>query len=206
MVSAPTPPAGPVATPAPPPERVPQPDLGTLLAAHARALTDPFFDVPRVRAVEAAPACRTCALCCRVTGLRSVSPSDVARLAEHLGCTPAEVRARFLRADAPTLRSPCAFLAETAEGFTCSVHAARPSVCRAFDRCAVLQDPDAEAPDAWARADRWVAEATARLLAGPAAGAGEAAAVGARVTAVQVVGLGVRTIDLTRQPRGRGAG
>lgn len=119
--------------------RAPQPDFHLLMVAHANAMQDPFFTVPRRRVLEETPICQSCALCCRVTGLRTVSPFDVARLGAFLGLTAAEVRRRYVRSDVPSLHSPCSFLRRTEEGYTCGVHPARPELCRDFDRCGVLQ-------------------------------------------------------------------
>jgi Fe-S-cluster containining protein len=73
--------------------------------------------------------CRTCANCCRT--LHPVfSRAEVQRIATYLGTTLADLRARYLTADAGrgkyiTRETPCPFL----ENNLCTIYAVRPAVC-----------------------------------------------------------------------------
>ncbi|WP_043793519.1 YkgJ family cysteine cluster protein [Solidesulfovibrio fructosivorans] len=77
--------------------------------------------------------CRRCGHCCQGVGGIMLSLSDITRLAEHLGLTPEAMLARFAEHVGGKDR-----LATGADGYCifynegCSVHPARPDVCRAW--------------------------------------------------------------------------
>ena len=75
--------------------------------------------------------CRACSRCCRGKTI-PVNPYEIARLAEALGTTTTEVLERFTAHAGATLAvredATCVFLADGG----CSVHAARPLVCRLY--------------------------------------------------------------------------
>lgn len=75
--------------------------------------------------------CQRCRACCNN---KRIAPDDgeIARMAERMGLSPAEMRARFLDPTDGTIRlkpdGDCVFLDERG----CGIHPARPSVCRLF--------------------------------------------------------------------------
>ena len=76
--------------------------------------------------------CRTCANCCK-TRHPVFSRAEVQRIADYLGMTPAELRARYLETDQEaakytTRELPCPFL----QGNLCSIYDVRPSVCAGY--------------------------------------------------------------------------
>ena len=76
--------------------------------------------------------CRTCANCCK-TRHPVFSRAEVQRIAEYLGMTPAELRARYLEVDQEvakyvTRELPCPFLKDN----LCSIYDVRPSVCAGY--------------------------------------------------------------------------
>jgi hypothetical protein len=76
--------------------------------------------------------CRTCANCCK-TRHPVFSRAEVQRIAEYLGITPAELRARYLEVDQEvakyvTRQLPCPFLQDN----LCSIYDVRPSVCAGY--------------------------------------------------------------------------
>jgi uncharacterized protein len=73
--------------------------------------------------------CRTCANCCK-TRHPLFSRVEVQRIADYLGMTAAELRARYLEIDQEaakyiTRELPCPFLKDN----LCSIYDVRPSVC-----------------------------------------------------------------------------
>jgi Fe-S-cluster containining protein len=84
--------------------------------------------------------CRGCGRCCRGKVIR-LNPYEVARLAEFLGTSTTEVLARWTSEGGATLArhddGACVFLGASG----CSVHAARPLVCRLYPLGRRL-DPD----------------------------------------------------------------
>lgn len=81
--------------------------------------------------VEDAIDCTRCGNCCRVLEV-SLDPTDLKRLARHLGQPIAEVEARYAVTGTMAARSfadsPCAFL----RGDQCDIYAARPRDCRDY--------------------------------------------------------------------------
>jgi Fe-S-cluster containining protein len=75
--------------------------------------------------------CRACSRCCRGKVIH-VNPYEVARLAEALATSTTDVLARFTTDGGSTLAAredgTCVFLGERG----CTVHAARPLVCRLY--------------------------------------------------------------------------
>ncbi len=76
--------------------------------------------------------CRTCANCCK-TRHPVFSRAEVQRIAEYLGTTAAELRARYLQVDQEaakyvTRELPCPFLKDN----LCSIYDVRPSVCAGY--------------------------------------------------------------------------
>jgi Fe-S-cluster containining protein len=76
--------------------------------------------------------CRTCANCCK-TRHPLFSRAEVQRIADYLGMTAAELRARHLEMDQEaakysTRELPCPFL----EGNLCTIYDVRPSVCAGY--------------------------------------------------------------------------
>lgn len=76
--------------------------------------------------------CRTCANCCK-TRHPTFSRAEVARIAEYLGMTVQDLRARYLTSDEDTGRYttrelPCPFLKEN----LCSIYEVRPAVCAGY--------------------------------------------------------------------------
>lgn len=75
--------------------------------------------------------CRACSRCCRGKTI-PVNPYEIARIAEALGTTTTEVLERFTAHGGATLAvredATCVFLGDGG----CSVHAARPLVCRLY--------------------------------------------------------------------------
>jgi Fe-S-cluster containining protein len=76
--------------------------------------------------------CRTCANCCK-TRHPLFSRVEVQRIANHLGMTAAELRARYLEVDQEsakyiTRERPCPFLQDN----LCSIYDVRPSVCAGY--------------------------------------------------------------------------
>jgi uncharacterized protein len=76
--------------------------------------------------------CRDCANCCK-TRHPVFSRTEVQRIAEYLGLTPAELRARHLEVDQEvakyvTRQLPCPFLKDN----LCSIYDVRPSVCAGY--------------------------------------------------------------------------
>jgi Fe-S-cluster containining protein len=76
--------------------------------------------------------CRTCANCCK-TRHPLFSRTEVQRIAEYLGTTAAELRARYLEIDQEaakytTRELPCPFLKDN----LCSIYDVRPSVCSGY--------------------------------------------------------------------------
>jgi len=76
--------------------------------------------------------CRTCANCCK-TRHPVFSRTEVQRIAEYLGMTPAELRADYLEVDPEvakyiTRQLPCPFLKDN----LCSIYDVRPSVCAGY--------------------------------------------------------------------------
>ncbi len=79
--------------------------------------------------------CRMCGECCRGAGGIVVSATDLARLCAHLGLDAAEFAARYgdMRNGKLTVNvgadGNCVFFAA---GRGCSVHVAKPDICRAW--------------------------------------------------------------------------
>jgi Fe-S-cluster containining protein len=76
--------------------------------------------------------CRTCANCCK-TRHPLFSRVEVQRIADYLGMTAAELRARYLETDKETAKYttrklPCPFLQDN----LCSIYDVRPSVCAGY--------------------------------------------------------------------------
>jgi Fe-S-cluster containining protein len=76
--------------------------------------------------------CRNCANCCK-TRHPVFSRTEVQRIAEFLGMTPAELRAHYLEVDSEvakyiTRQLPCPFLKDN----LCSIYDVRPSVCAGY--------------------------------------------------------------------------
>ena len=76
--------------------------------------------------------CRTCANCCK-TRHPTFNRSELPRIAEYLGITVAELRARYLASDPDigkytTRELPCPFLHEN----LCSIYDVRPSACSGY--------------------------------------------------------------------------
>ena len=113
----------------------------------ARTIPD-TLDV-RVAAAPAAPwyreglqfGCTGCGACCRKAGYVWLGKADVARLADHLGLSIEDFRARYTEEvsvpgqDQPgvhLIRAPhgCVFLDDATNG--CTVYAARPTQCQTF--------------------------------------------------------------------------
>ncbi len=80
-------------------------------------------------------SCRMCGKCCEGRGGIVVSPRDLPRLRAFFGLPPAEVLGRFteMMRGQPVIRcgedGSCMFFRE---GKGCSIHPARPAVCRAW--------------------------------------------------------------------------
>ena len=78
--------------------------------------------------------CTQCANCCKQV-TPHLGPTDVSRIARHLGLRPSEFTRRYLKQD-PAAHGeglvlncqPCAFLKDK----SCSVYEARPRDCRSF--------------------------------------------------------------------------
>lgn len=90
--------------------------------------------------VDAAPApCHRCGVCCE-RWQPLLTPADAARLAAHLGLTPADFHRRFTAPypfdDEQRLLQQedghCVFLRWAEGRAACAVHTARPGVCRAW--------------------------------------------------------------------------
>jgi Fe-S-cluster containining protein len=84
------------------------------------------------QAVWAHIDCRTCANCCK-TRHPLFNRAEVQRIAEYLGITPVELRARYLEIDQDSARYvtrelPCPFLKDN----LCSIYDVRPSVCTGY--------------------------------------------------------------------------
>jgi uncharacterized protein len=84
------------------------------------------------KAVWAHIDCRTCANCCK-TRHPLFSRAEVQRIADYLGITAAELRARYLEIDQEaakysTRELPCPFL----EDNLCTIYDVRPSVCAGY--------------------------------------------------------------------------
>ena len=76
--------------------------------------------------------CRTCANCCK-TRHPLFSRAEVQRIADYLGMTAAELRARYLEIDQDaakyiTRELPCPFLKDN----LCTIYDVRPSVCAGY--------------------------------------------------------------------------
>jgi len=76
--------------------------------------------------------CRTCANCCK-TRHPLFSRAEVERIAEYLGMTVADLRARYFEVDHEarkyiTRELPCPFLKDN----LCSIYEVRPSVCAGY--------------------------------------------------------------------------
>jgi uncharacterized protein len=76
--------------------------------------------------------CRTCANCCK-TRHPVFSRAEVQRIADYVGITAAELRARYLEVDQDsakyvTRELPCPFLQDN----LCSIYEVRPSVCAGY--------------------------------------------------------------------------
>jgi Fe-S-cluster containining protein len=76
--------------------------------------------------------CRTCANCCK-TRHPLFSRAEVHRIADYLGMTAEELRARYLETDREaakytTRTLPCPFLQDN----LCSIYDVRPSVCASY--------------------------------------------------------------------------
>jgi uncharacterized protein len=76
--------------------------------------------------------CRDCANCCK-TRHPVFNRTEVQRIAEYLGMTAAELRARYLEVDQEvakyiTRQLPCPFLKDN----LCSIYDVRPSVCAGY--------------------------------------------------------------------------
>ena len=80
--------------------------------------------------------CAKCAMCCKMAGYVEMSNYDVARLAKHLGLTPAEFKEKHLvqitRTGKMWLKDEhetCQFLGPD---HACTVYSARPTPCRGY--------------------------------------------------------------------------
>jgi Fe-S-cluster containining protein len=80
--------------------------------------------------------CAKCAMCCKMAGYVEMSKYDVARLAKHLGLTPAEFKEKHLvqitRTGKMWLKDEhetCQFLGPD---HACTVYEARPTPCRGY--------------------------------------------------------------------------
>jgi Fe-S-cluster containining protein len=76
--------------------------------------------------------CRTCANCCK-TRHPVFSRAEVQRIADYVGITAAELRARYLEVDQESAKYvtralPCPFLQDN----LCSIYEVRPSVCAGY--------------------------------------------------------------------------
>lgn len=76
--------------------------------------------------------CRTCANCCK-TRHPVFSRAELQRIADYVGITAAELRARYLEVDQDsakyvTRELPCPFLQDN----LCSIYEVRPSVCAGY--------------------------------------------------------------------------
>lgn len=84
--------------------------------------------------------CLRCGECCRLSGYVRVTPQEIARIADYLGMTAAQVRARYVTTfsldgrrieilrDRPGTTT-CIFLGEENE---CMIHPVKPEQCRTF--------------------------------------------------------------------------
>ena len=105
---------------------------------------------------EAEPLeCEKCAMCCKMAGYVEMSNYDVARLAKHLGLTPAEFKEKHLvqitRAGKMWLKDEhqtCQFLGAN---HACTVYEARPTPCRGY----VCWDQDDKTVYEFARFAQW---------------------------------------------------
>ena len=85
--------------------------------------------------------CRGCSRCCH--GQVRANPFDVLVLARHLGLSSTEVRRRYLTADSFLARDEndgCVFLGKNG----CTVHPARPLVCRLYPLARVISTDGSE--------------------------------------------------------------
>lgn len=121
-----------------------------LLAQQRAVEADPLFAIEGApKPVESHPVCPSCGVCCMVPGVRfiSISPAELWDIVEYLDTDLATLQRDYLRVDLPmSLRSPCAFLRREGERFLCGIYPVRPSVCRDFSHCMVLQDDPPDAP------------------------------------------------------------
>jgi hypothetical protein len=99
--------------------------------------------------------CEKCAMCCKMAGYVEMSNYDVARLAKHLGLTPAEFKEKHLvqitRAGKMWLKDEhqtCQFLGAN---HACTVYEARPTPCRGY----VCWDQDDKTVYEFARFAQW---------------------------------------------------
>ncbi len=79
--------------------------------------------------------CDRCGICCEGRGGIVLAPSDIRRMAAHLEMTEQTFLETWteLRGRLPSLIAGAdGFCAFFQQGFGCSVHAARPDVCRAW--------------------------------------------------------------------------
>ncbi len=87
---------------------------------------------PRHEAVFKDINCLDCARCCRYTG-PLFTPTDIKRLASHLGLSVSDFQSQYLRIDEDgdwVLQTlPCPFLGENN---ACAVYDIRPKACRAY--------------------------------------------------------------------------
>ncbi|MBQ2760694.1 MAG: YkgJ family cysteine cluster protein [Mailhella sp.] len=80
-------------------------------------------------------ACQRCGKCCEGRGGIVVGPRDLTRLSVHFGLSGEEVLARYaeMMGGKPTLKvGDDGFCMFFKEGRGCTIHPARPSVCRAW--------------------------------------------------------------------------
>ena len=91
--------------------------------------------------------CRRSGNCCAIPGgFVRVGDDDVARIAAHLGMTPAAFRSRYVRVDGVRLvdgdGSRCVFLQDGGEA-ACGIYPVRPAKCREWPFWPeVLADPE----------------------------------------------------------------
>jgi len=91
--------------------------------------------VPQEHAALQAFDCRRCGECCRGTGGIVVGPRDLPRLCEHLGMERETFLARHTYRQDKKIKlraGPDNYCVFFLHGTGCSVHTARPDICRAW--------------------------------------------------------------------------
>jgi Fe-S-cluster containining protein len=135
--------------------------------------------------------CTRCGACCRSKGYLWLSAPDIARMADHLGMSIDEFRARHTREitvegqEQPgicVVRAPhgCSFLDDATN--ECTIHPARPTQCRTFPFWPMLL----ESREAWQREVGGLCGREA-LEQGPIYGVDEILAMSSHIVAVAPV-------------------